>query len=89
MFQTSAILYTLSKVTTLKFHVLFFRVDPFCFHTGMHAQIDLLKVNNFSAGFVGDGEIHFSHLYASEILPRMKYIFAHAVNRLYDFLVKH
>ena len=68
MFQNSAILYTLSKVTT--FHVAFFSnlITFVSIQLCIDVQIEL-NINKFSGGWVG--EIHFLHLYASEILPRM------------------
>ena len=67
MFQNSALLYTLSKVTT--FHVAFSNLITFVsIQLCIDVQIEL-NINKFSGGWVE--EIHFLHLYASEILPRM------------------
>ena len=51
------------------------------------AQI-VLNMKIISGGWVV--EIHFLHLYASEnSASNDKYLFAHAVSRSYNFLVKH
>ena len=52
------------------------------------AQI-VLNINSFSGGWVGGGDTLFASVRIRNSASNDKYLFAHAVSRSYNFLVKH